>query len=89
LVTHLKQQLAAIPAVNLKTAMDWQVSGGVVKFQVKGRNTADLYQALYNKHRVALAQTPTGESEGLRLSPHVYNSMAEMDQVARIVRQLA
>jgi isopenicillin-N epimerase len=88
LVTHLKQQLAAIPAVHMKTSMDWQVSGGVVKFQVKGKNTADVYQALYNKHRVALAQTASGESEGLRFSPHVYNSMAEMEQVARIVRQL-
>lgn len=89
LVTHLKQQLASIPAVKMKTPMDWQLAGGVVKFQVKGKNTADLYQTLYNKHRVALSQTASGESEGLRFSPHVYNSMAEMEQAARIIRQLS
>jgi len=89
LTTHLKQQLTSISAVQMKTPMDWKLSGGVVKFQVKGKNTADLYQTLYNKHRVALAQTASGESEGLRFSPHIYNSMSEMEQIARIVRQLS
>ncbi|MBL8176719.1 MAG: aminotransferase class V-fold PLP-dependent enzyme [Bryobacterales bacterium] len=88
LVTRLKDNLASIPEVHLKTSRDWQLSGGVVKFQVKGKATAALYDALYTKHRVALAQTASGESEGLRFSPHVYNSMEEMDRAAAIVRKL-
>jgi isopenicillin-N epimerase len=89
LVTRLKENLAAIPQVHLKTSRDFTLSGGVIKFQVKGRATNDLYSTLYSKHRVALAQTATGESEGLRFSPHIYNSLEEMDQAAAIVRKLA
>ncbi|HUQ92923.1 MAG TPA: aminotransferase class V-fold PLP-dependent enzyme, partial [Bryobacteraceae bacterium] len=89
LCTRLKQQLAAIPSVRMKTSMDWPVSGGVVKFQVNGRKTEELYHTLYHKHRVALAQTASGESEGLRLSPHIYNSMEEMDEAAAIIKRLA
>lgn len=89
LVTRLKDNLAAIPRIHLKTSRDWKLSGGVVKFQVKGKQTPAIYNALYSKHRVALAQTASGESEGLRFSPHVYNSMEEMDRAAAIVRQLA
>lgn len=88
LVTRLKDNLAAIPQVHLKTSRDWKLSGGVIKFQIKGRATGDIYNTLYTKHRVALAQTASGESEGLRFSPHVYNSMEEMDQAAAIVRKL-
>lgn len=89
LVSHLKRQLAENPAVQLKTSQDWAVSGGVVKFTVRGKSTRALYDNLYSGHQVALAQTPGGESEGLRFSPHVYNSLEEMDQAADIIRQLS
>ena len=89
LSTRLKEQLVSVPGVKMKTPMDWKLSGGVVKFQVAGKNTTELYNALYANHRVALAQTPSGESEGLRFSPHIYNSMEEMDQAARIIRGMA
>ncbi len=89
LVGRLKGQLSGIGAVRLKTSRDWAVSGGVVKFGVQGKATGQLYDVLYRVHRVALAQTASGESEGLRFSPHVYNSMEEMDRAAAIVRELA
>jgi selenocysteine lyase/cysteine desulfurase len=30
-----------------------------------------------------------GESEGIRFSPHVYNTMAQMDQAVGAVKELA
>jgi selenocysteine lyase/cysteine desulfurase len=89
LVGYLKRQLADNAAVQLKTAQDWAVSGGVVKFMVKGKSTKALYDTLYSGHQVALAHTGSGESEGLRFSPHIYNSLEEMDQAADIVRQVS
>jgi selenocysteine lyase/cysteine desulfurase len=89
IVTHLKSRLASNPAVALKTPMDWQVSGGVVKFQVKGAQLPKLYDQLYSKHRIALAQTASGESAGLRFSPHIYNSLEEMDAAAEAVKRVS
>lgn len=89
IVTRLKQNLAAIAGVKLKTPLEWALSGGVVKFELAGKKTAELYDILYGKHRVALAHTPAGDSAGLRFSPHIYNTLEEMDEVARIVRSLA
>ncbi len=89
IVTHLKRKLAANAAIKLKTPMDWQVSGGVVKFQVMGAQTAKLYDQLYSKHGIALAQTASGESAGLRFSPHIYNSLEEMDAAAEAVRRVS
>jgi selenocysteine lyase/cysteine desulfurase len=89
LVGYLKSQLAGNAAVQLKTAQDWAVSGGVVKFMVKGKSTRALYDTLYSGHQVALAHTGSGESEGLRFSPHIYNSLEEMDQAADIIKQVS
>lgn len=87
-VTHLKQRLSEVPEVKLKTPVDWSISGGVVKFQVAGRVTPQLYDTLYAKHRVALASTASGDAEGLRFSPHIYNTLEEMDRLAAIVKTL-
>lgn len=87
--THLKRKLAENPSVVVKTPMEWNVSGGVVKFTVKGVNTDKLYDALYAKHRIALSHTSSGESEGIRYSPHIYNTMEEMDQAAEAVKKVS
>ncbi|MCS7026225.1 MAG: aminotransferase class V-fold PLP-dependent enzyme [Bryobacteraceae bacterium] len=86
LVTHLKQKLAANPAVVLRSSMDWDLSGGVVKFTVRGVPTDQLYQELYAKHRIASARTLSGEAEGIRYSPHIYNTLEEMDYAADVLR---
>lgn len=89
LMTHLKKKLADNSAVDLKTAMDWSVSGGVVKFTLKGTNTDKLYDVLYSKYRIASAHTSSGETEGIRYSPHMYNTMDEMEQAAEVLKQAA
>jgi hypothetical protein len=39
---------------------------------------------------LAIAMTPGGDSEGLRFSPHIYNSFEEIDRaVARIARPIS
>ena len=41
------------------------------------------------KHRIALAMTASGDSEGLRFSPHIYNEPEEMDRAAAAIAELA
>ena len=38
---------------------------------------------------LAIAQTPAGDAKGLRFSPHVYNTMEEMDRAVAAVREIA
>ncbi|MBL8291778.1 MAG: aminotransferase class V-fold PLP-dependent enzyme [Bryobacterales bacterium] len=88
LVKRGKEQLAAIPGVELKTSLDPQLSGGVIKFNVKSKPLKEVYDGLWTRHRIAIAQTPAGDAQGLRISPHIYNTMDEMDQVVAAVKEL-
>jgi selenocysteine lyase/cysteine desulfurase len=86
LATALKEGLAGIPGVKLVTPMDPQLSGGVVISQIPALDRAKmsaLVKDLYEKYGIAGAATG-----GLRLSPHVYNSMAEVQLATRAVREL-
>ncbi len=89
LATHAKQELVKIPQVQMKTNLEPELSGGVIKFRLKSRSTQEAYNQLWTHHRLAIAMTGSGDSEGLRLSPQIYNSLEEIDRVVAAVRELA
>jgi isopenicillin-N epimerase len=88
LAGHAKQALAALANVELKTNLEPELSGGVVKFRLKDMPTARAYGLLWERHRLAIAMTPGGDSEGLRFSPHIYNTFEEIDRAVAAVREL-
>jgi len=88
LVTHAKTRLQDIPEVELKTNMEAALSGGVVKFRLRNIPTKLAYDTLWERHRISTAMTASGDSEGLRVSPHIYNSMDQIDRAVDAVRKL-
>jgi selenocysteine lyase/cysteine desulfurase len=89
LATRAKVQLKEITAVELKTNLEPELSGGVVKFRLKNVPTKRAYDTLWEKHRMAIAMTPSGDAEGLRFSPQIYNSMEEVDRAVAAVKEVA
>ncbi len=89
LATRAKVQLKEIAAVELKTNLEPELSGGVVKFRLKNVPTKRAYDTLWEKHRLAIAMTPSGDAEGLRFSPQIYNSMEEVDHAVAAVKEVA
>lgn len=89
LVKRAKEQLSEIPGVELKTSLDPQLSGGVIKFNVRNRPLKEIYDQLWARRRIAIAQTAAGDAQGLRISPHIYNTMDEIDQAVAAVKELA
>jgi selenocysteine lyase/cysteine desulfurase len=89
LATHLKQQLAEIPGMQMKTNMEPELSGGVVKCKLAKMPTKTAYDTLWERQRISIASTLSGDSEGLRFSPHIYNSKDDIDRAAASVKALA
>lgn len=88
LTSRAKLELSKLPDVQLKTNMEPELSAGVIKFKLKRVATKQAYDTLWEKHRLAIAMTPSGDSEGLRFSPHVYNSPDEIDAAVSAVKSL-
>jgi isopenicillin-N epimerase len=88
LATHAKTQLKALPSVELKTNLEPGLSGGVVKFKLRNVPTKRAYDTLWEKNRLAIAMTASGDAEGLRFSPHIYNSMEQIDRAVAAVKSL-
>ncbi|MGH9662304.1 MAG: aminotransferase class V-fold PLP-dependent enzyme, partial [Bryobacteraceae bacterium] len=88
LVSRAKSELAKLPNIEVRTNSEPELSGGVVKFRLTRIPTKRAYDTLWEKHKMAIAMTASGDSEGLRFSPHVYNSMEEIDRAVAAVKAL-
>ncbi|MBM3734603.1 MAG: aminotransferase class V-fold PLP-dependent enzyme [Acidobacteria bacterium] len=81
--------LVEIPGAKLKTSMEPGLSGGVVKVDLPAKEMKPAYDALWQRHRISIANTASGDSRGLRISAHIYNTMEEMDRTVAAVREIA
>lgn len=81
LATALKEGIAGM-GIPLVTPMDPGLTGGVVIARVAGDGRA-VFERLYAEHGIAGA--PTG---GLRLSPHVYNTMEHVERALAGIRAM-
>ncbi len=75
------------PNARFHTPLAPKLSAGVVVFALPGVATRDLYNALYSEHRIGCAAMG-GEFDGIRLSPHIYNTMDEIDRVIHAIALL-
>jgi selenocysteine lyase/cysteine desulfurase len=82
LATALKSGLAA-KNFSLVTPLDPEMSGGVCILRVRGRKSGEIVNRLYGEHGIAAAGTG-----GLRLCPHVYNTMEHIERAIAAVDAL-
>jgi len=83
--------LRRIDGVQLWTHPDPSLSGAVVSFRPGSLDVAKLSAALYRNDRIGCAIRAGADRPGIRFSPHMYNTMAEVDRavaaIAKYMRQ--
>jgi selenocysteine lyase/cysteine desulfurase len=82
---RLKEGLAAMPHVRLVTPMEDEVSSGLVCFDVKGVDPADVVRQLADRHSVVATVTPYAQRH-VRLGAHITASDADVEAAVAGVR---
>lgn len=83
--TYLKQQVKSqVPQATFVTPMAPQYSGGIVIFNLPGKQVHEVTDKLYQSYHIAAA--PAG---GIRLSPHIYNTLKDIDYTVKAIREVA
>jgi len=81
LAAALKQGIRErIAAAFFHTPLEPEMSAGVVIFMIPSRDARALYEELYSDYAIAGAGMG-GEFTGVRLCPHIYNTMEEVERV--------
>src|SRR5918992_2292335 len=87
LAAYLARELSRIDGVTLWTRMDADTSAAIVVFKPAGLDPRRVVTTLYERDRVACAASGGTTRPGVRLSPHLYNTMDEMSRVVEAVRK--
>jgi isopenicillin-N epimerase len=87
LTLYLARELSRIDGVTLWTRMDADTSAAIVVFKPAGLEPRRVVAALYDRDRIACAAAGGPTRPGVRLSPHLYNTMDEMSRVVEAVRK--
>lgn len=84
LVTYLKDKiLKQLPQVECVTPLAAGLHGGVLVLSIPGKEPRAVFQQLYQTYGIAAA--PTG---GIRFSPHIYNTLEDMDRIVAALSAL-
>jgi selenocysteine lyase/cysteine desulfurase len=86
LARSLNEKFRGIPGATVKTNLEPELCGGVVKVLPGKGSPRAMDERLWTKHRIAIAATESGDAAGLRFSPHIYNTMDEIDEAVRAVQ---
>ena len=86
LASHLKQGLAAIDGVTLRTPIDPDLSAGIVSFDIKGRTAAAAVSAL--RERGVVASVAPYARAHVRLTPSIRNLEPEVEAALEAVKAL-
>ena len=79
LASAVKETLSErIPGVRFHTPAAATASGGVVVFALPGGDHRAVFQAVYETHRLGCASMG-GAFDGIRIAPHIYNTMDEVE----------
>ena len=87
LALYLARELSRIDGVTLWTRMDADTAAAIVVFKPAGLEPRRVVAALYERDRIACAASGGSTRPGVRLSPHLYNTMDEMSRVVEAVRR--
>lgn len=80
LAAALKEGLSKIRGVTMITPANPRLSAGVCVMSFASADAKKVYSQIYTKHGIAGAATG-----GLRLCPHVYNTMEDVERAVRAV----
>ncbi len=87
----LKDRWATRLAKNAKVQIlhnpDPEMSCGIGMFGLKGADARKLVEALQSKHAIYTVATQHEEYTGIRVTPSVYTTLAEVDYFAAAVEQ--
>ena len=88
LAQRLKEGLQEIRTVRVITPMDPSLSAGIICFEVRHRNPAEIVSALMRLRRIQASVTPYAQ-QYVRMGPSIVNTEQEIDETLLVLRAIA
>jgi isopenicillin-N epimerase len=82
-------RLKDVPKVRFNTSFDPQQSCAIANVDIAGVNPSAIGSYLFDKHRIFTTPIIHEEFQGLRITPNVYTTLAELDRFSNVMEAIA
>jgi isopenicillin-N epimerase len=82
-------RLKDVPKVRFNTSFDPQQSCAIANVDIAGVNPSAIGSYLFDKHRIFTTPIIHEEFQGLRITPNVYTTLAELDRFSNVMESIA
>ncbi|HEX3283018.1 MAG TPA: aminotransferase class V-fold PLP-dependent enzyme [Pyrinomonadaceae bacterium] len=82
-------RLKDVPKVRFNTSFDPQQSCAIANVDIAGINPSAIGSYLFEKHRIFTTPIIHEEFQGLRITPNVYTTLAELDRFSNVMESIA
>ena len=82
-------QVQDVPGFRLLSSLDPAYGAGLTTFALDGWTPAALSSALTNRFHLYVTAFDHPDLAGVRITPHVYTRLEDLDYLAEVIRQLA
>lgn len=90
---YLKQywisRVKDIEKVHINTPEEATRSCAIGNFSIEGISPNDLAQKLFEEHKIFTVAINSKEINGVRVTPHLYNSLDELDALVKAIKNIA
>ncbi len=82
------ERVQDIPGVYLNTSLEEEQSCALANFGVESMNPADICSSLFKRKSVYVIAINHDDFKGVRVTPHVYTSLSDLDLLVQGVKEL-
>ncbi|MCZ2277073.1 MAG: aminotransferase class V-fold PLP-dependent enzyme [Bacteroidia bacterium] len=83
------EQVKDLPGVHFNTTLNPEKSCALCNFRIDGLKTSFLESTLLEKYRIHTSPITWENIDGVRITPHVYTSTADLDLLVKAITEIA
>lgn len=89
LKSYWTSRAVEIPGVSIGSPLSKGWSGAIALLQIRGKEPQAISEALFARHRIHSVAIVWENIAGVRITPHVYTSLKDLDRLVTAIREIA
>lgn len=81
--------VANLPGITFNTSLKKEFSCGLCNFRIEGMAAEEMHKKLMDEHKIFTTMIKHEEFEGVRVTPHVYTKLSDLDRLIEAIRAMA
>jgi len=89
LKNYWMEKIKDLPDVILYTSFTSEYSCALATFGIKGKDPIELSRSLFSKYKIHTTNINHEGVKGVRVTPHVYTTLYDLDRLVKAIKELA